>query len=120
MSSLKEIEVLGSPAVYPGHPLTIAFMITHVFDSLDEAKKEAPGCGDIPGAGGNVYFALSLLDYLKNGTISDKEFFERADRSWDTCDDQKERYPERWIKGQEQADMFKLVLRARLGEWDRR
>lgn len=59
----------GEPAVYPGHPVVIAYLIMNRFASLEEATTTEPGATynralgshDIPGAGGEVHMALNLL-----------------------------------------------------------
>lgn len=114
----RDYELLGEVAVYPGHPITLAYLITQVFLSYEEAAKisagdffcpAALGSSDIPGAGACVYEALSLLqDFYGLHTL--EEAFSAADRYWSSTDSQAERDPERWRKGQEQADRVKPLL----------
>lgn len=68
-----ELETLKDFAVYPGHPVVVAFLIMKKYQNLAEATKtghsfpHALEDNDIPGAGGNIYSALSLLAELKEG-----------------------------------------------------
>lgn len=69
-----ETEVLGAPLVYPGHPVAIALMITHVFPDLARASNTGPGrfpaaqeSSMVGGAGGNVGGALHLLATASEG-----------------------------------------------------
>ncbi len=129
-------QLFEARAIYPGHPVTIAWAIVNVYDNLDEALTQtehgfphALGNGSIPGAGGCVYNGLQFLVYLRDGMPSD-EALAMADRMWADCDSQKaggysvhkeghdpEKYKERWRKGQEQADSFKERLVAKLATW---
>ncbi len=110
-------------AVYPGHPVTIALAIVETYTSYEDATTVDPGKEfsralsntEIPGAGGNVYNALHMLKNLEK--ISWEEAIRLADQTWASCDDQKNRYPERWKAGQEQADALKDRLRVALQAW---
>jgi len=109
-------ETLGTPAVYPGHAITISLVILSIYGSPEAALKESEQVVSdttLPGAGGNVYSALSFLDYICKGMPLD-EAFEMADRWWAQCDDQKSFLPARWKAGQDQADSLKERLRAKL------
>lgn len=117
-----EREALGEPAVYPGHAVTLALLITHAFPSLEAAAatgKQFPRAlesNNIPGAGGNVYVALDLLRRLRAGEVwEDAMWF--ADEAWSNCDSQLERNTKRWVEGQAQADRCKLLLAARASWW---
>ncbi len=119
-------EAFGNPefAVYPGHPVTIAWVIVQAFPTFDSAFKNtefdfpaALGSPDIPGAGGCVYGALDFLSSLRKGTCSEVEAFRRADEYWTTTDDNRTQYPEKWQEGQKQADRIKELLRAHRGWW---
>ena len=119
-----EREVLGEAAVYPGHAVTLAWLITHAFPNLEAAEAKgrvfpaALASGEIPGAGGNVREALDFLRLLRDGTPW--EFALRwANRAWDECDNQALINCVRWGKGQDQADRCKPLLQARAGWWQR-
>lgn len=114
-------DVLGSePYVYPGHAVTIALLIIHAFPSLEAAEakgREFPAALEsplIPGAGGNVYSALSLLRRLRDG-LGWTDAMLLADRNWSLCDNQFG--TDRWRRGQEQADRMKPLLHDRVGAW---
>ncbi len=122
----RDFEFLGEAAVYPGHPITLAYLITKVFPSYGEAVKVHAGRNysaalastDIPGAGGCVHEALSLLHGLREGEFSSlEEAFSWADQDWSRTDSQKVRDPERWRQGQEQADRVKPLLADRSFWW---
>lgn len=116
-------KIVSEAAVYPGHPITLAFVIVQVYPTFEEAFKKtehgwpaALGSNDVPGAGGNVYMALDLLRNLQKG-MSAKEAFAGADASWAACDNQGTRNVPRWREGQEQADRFKARLEASASWW---
>lgn len=116
-----ERDLLGSEGyVYPGHAVTIALFIIHAFDSLEAAVakgREFPGALEsnaIPGAGGNVHSALTLLRRLKDG-MEWSLAIKGADDTWASCDGQFG--TDRWRQGQEQADRLKPALRDRVGAW---
>lgn len=113
----------GEFSVYPGHPVVLAYIITRVFSSYEEAVKPkenipaAVGSIDIPGSGGCVYSAVDLLTYLKKKTLSIDEAISWADRVWENCDNQKVKNYNRWNKGQKQADSVKEKLCKHLETW---
>lgn len=119
-----EREVLGELAVYPGHAVTLALLITHAFPSLEAAEAKgrvfpaALESNDIPGAGGNVYAALALLRNLRDGMLWEVAV-RWADESWGACDNQALVNCLRWGKGQDQADRCKPLLQARAGWWQK-
>lgn len=130
-------------SIYPGHPVTIAYLIVNIFPTYESAfakpdgspYSSALGSCKIPGAGGNVSDALCLLKYLHDG-IPWSLAIKDADDGWARCDGQakggyewgkKEKTPEetqarikhyqdRWRKGQQQADKLKLKL-FKLADW---
>ena len=116
---------IGTAVVYPGHPLTVAWVITHVFSDFETASipdgefgfSAACRNSDISGAGGNVHNAMSLLRTLRQGKRGLQETLDHADELWASCDDQKTRYPDRWKMGQEQADLVKPFFLARVQDW---
>lgn len=118
---------LAEPAIYPGHPVTIALLIVEAYPSLADAERKcertgypaALGSADIPGAGGNVRAALRLLQSVRAGALL-AEAVEHARDYWSRCDGQATgdaRLVERWRSGQEQADRVEPVLRAKLAVW---
>lgn len=101
-------DLLTEPAVYPGHPVTIAYIIFQKYSSLEDAFAtgyqfpRALEDNDIPGAGGRVHAALRFLRGYQGGQEL-KELFALADRIWASergCFRDHE-------KGQEQADKIK-------------
>lgn len=108
-----DLEHLKTAAVYPGHPVTIGYLITLLYPSYEAAVESVYGrddgryisthacCNnDIPGAGGNVHSGERLLQRLRNGEdITD--VYAWADEVWRGCDSQatgghytEERYPD--------------------------
>lgn len=152
MASLEELQILREEfpdneefhfSIYPGHPVTVAYLITRIFPTYESAFKKSENSDyssalascKIPGAGGNVSNAMCLLRYLKDG-MSWALAMKYADDAWARCDGQakggyewgkKEKTPEdtqkrikhyqdRWRKGQQQADKLKLKL-FKLADW---
>lgn len=116
-----ERELLGGPVVYPGHPLVIAFLITHVFESLADATFVDPTqtcaysaaltSSAIPGGGGEVYQALDLLRLIQKGvTPTDAVAYIRE--RWNGGGHAKAIEP-----GQQQADQITEAFIERVQEW---
>lgn len=118
------LEELYVTSIYPGHPVTLALAIIGEYDTYEAAFEKEPntpaalGNSRIRGAGGNVYAALDLLASLRRG-VPFKDAVAEADRYWARCDDNENRYPEKFAKGQEQADAYKEVLRSQRPWWKR-
>jgi len=115
----------GEIAVYPGHPLTLAYLIVNAYPSLAQATRKSDrsefmhalaNCG-IPGAGGNVYSALRFLKAVADGELSMQQAVDRANDNWAHCDDQAQTYIERWRQGQAQADRILDRLTKQLIHW---
>lgn len=73
-------------AVYPGHPIVTAYMISKSFSSFEEAS--APTCHGFPralgdtrihGAGSSVYAGLRVLQKLRDGEAMDSIVAHAAD-----------------------------------------
>lgn len=108
-------------AVYPGHPIKIAHIITEVFDSFEAATKKgtcysaAMESNDVPGAGGNVASALEILGYLVKQTAPVDKAIQRGDDIWKAeCSTA---YRDRYEEGQKQADEVKPMLIEKLKTW---
>ncbi len=118
-----ELELLGEPSVYPGHPVTIAWVIVNAFPSYEAAfaKTEsgyaaALASGDIPGAGGNVYAALDLLQRFREGVPFD-DAIAYSNRVWQSYTS--DGFRDRREPGQAQADKVTAQLRERASWWTR-
>lgn len=116
-----ELGLPGGASVYPGHPLTIAYLITKAHASFEEAA--APTChgfaraignGEVPGAGGNVRHGLEVLRKLYKGWDLPKAA-EWAKQIWARTDRQ-----DHVVQGQEQADLVLPLLAANPTWWQRR
>lgn len=127
---------IDESAIYPGHPVTLAFCIVHAFATYEEAFAptehnftRAIGDVRIPGAGGCVSSALMILRHLKSGMPFD-EAMTLADDYWATCDNQQAggglfakdaeanaRFHKRWHDGQVQADKIKPLLAEKKDWW---
>lgn len=135
---MRDYELLGEWAVYPGHPITIAYCIVRNYPSLAEALAvpegriyaSALGDNDIPGAGGNVRAALDVLRQAAKDEALDT-VFALADDMWGRCDGMKnggphpsdprfgrDHYLKCYKEGQDQADRFKKPLAELLATWD--
>lgn len=108
-------------AVYPGHCVTLAYLILHAFPSLEAAKHRSKGasCPDalsdsrIPGAGGPVYAALRVLELaFEHGVDAALEYGDEIWRQETSSGYQNRREP-----GQLQADGIKADFRERFNAW---
>jgi hypothetical protein len=111
MEQKADLRFLGDHAVYPGHAITIAYLIAMTFKNLEEAEATTPagypaGVADsrIPGAGGNIYSGLLLLRHLRDGLPYDL-VLSNADREW--LDETATVYAKCRKEGQRQADALK-------------
>ncbi len=128
----------GDFAVYPGHPITLAYLIVCKYNSYEEAAgipdgRPYPGALgdiDIPGAGGNVHNALDVLRRAVKEKTPIEQVFAFADETWGYCDGMakggnkpddpkfgRDYYLARYNAGQKQADSVKEKLRERLATW---
>lgn len=114
--------LLGEAAVYPGHPVTLAYLIVKNYASLSAAQAKGKYFSVVeedsrlPGAGGHNNHAVQLLTDLDAGK-SWEEAVAWADDLWAWCDDQKNSDPKRWREGQDQADKVKPLLREEITAW---
>ncbi len=103
----------GDYSVYPGHPLTIAYVISVTFPTLADALvirgdyPEALADVRIPGAGGEVSGAISLLRHLRDGTCTPEQAVKRADDHWRSTTTNGHR--DAFTPGQAQADRVKAA-----------
>ena len=101
----------GEYAIYPGHPVTIAYLIMKRFPSLEAAMKRSERSGfsaassdnAIPGAGGRVHAAVRLLQRRHDGDPW-AELFAVADDIWES------EHFDQHEQGQQQADRIKPLL----------
>lgn len=115
-------QLLGEWPVYPGHPLTIATVIMHCYETLDAAAANtehnwpaALGNGDVPGAGGEVYVGLDLLLNIRAGKVSIEEAPAEAQARW--LRNGAGGHTDRIAPGQEQADRFQELFLSKASEW---
>ncbi len=114
--------LLGQSAVYPGHHITIAFLITFLYPSLEAA--EAKGVESsvvlensaLPGSGTAVWEAMRMLRQLKkaNQVSEIVEIFAEHDGLWKTCG---ATTADAFKIGQGQANGVKRLLVERLKDW---
>ncbi len=117
--------VLGSQAVYPGHPITLGLLLMKAFPSYEEAARPegeyqhsvASRSSLIPGAGGAVASALSVLGHVVKNVLTAEQAVERADAIWHDMDNQFHRDPKRWQEGQDQAEDLKARYIEALKAW---
>ena len=133
--SYEALTILGEHATYPGHPVTLAYLIVRLYPSLEAASARGHRYlaveedGRLPGAGGQNSQALDLLRNLNQGIEWDLAVAS-ADRAWGCTDGQAEgggsyakteearqHYLTRWKEGQEQADRIKPLLREAVSTW---
>jgi hypothetical protein len=117
---------IGEDAVYPGHPVTVGLLIMRAFPTLEAASDRGPQGRDftaasrsnrIPGAGGSVAAALSILSSVVKGEQAIEQAIEQADEAWRSVDNQKAWNPKRHEDGQTQADKLKERYAALLASW---
>lgn len=116
--------IISEGAVYPGHPVTLALLIMHRYPSLSEAKAPTPSSGfrsaladiNIPGAGGEVSGALTLLEKIGAGELNTEDAIEWGKASWarnaENC------YADRVVPGQQQADRLSQQFAEKVAGWD--
>lgn len=103
------VNLSAHEAIYPGHPITIAYVITQRYKSFVEATTigstfpAALEDDKVPGGGGRVYCALDLLRKRQEGEDWDS-LFQWADHVWDS-----ERFSKH-AEGLEQAHALKEKL----------
>lgn len=103
----------GHYSVYPGHPLTIAYVITMAFPTLADAMimdgtyPAALSDIRIPGAGGEVWGGVSFLTHIRDGVLTPEQAVQRADDHWRSTTDNGHR--EAYEAGQAQADKVKAA-----------
>jgi hypothetical protein len=111
----------GEAAVFPGHCITLAYLIMQAYPSLDAARirKDGATCpdalsnGNIPGAGGPVYSALDVLKHaFEHGVES---AFAYGDEAWGR--ETASSYRDRREPGQLQADSIKDHFRELFQAW---
>ena len=100
----------GQYSVYPGHPLTIAYVISVAFPALADAlakhgdypAHEALADVRIPGAGSAVWNGIDFLTRVRDGVCTPEQAIEWAENQWrhDTSNGHLSAYQ----PGQAQAD----------------
>jgi hypothetical protein len=116
-----EKTLLGDFAVYPGHPITVGYLIIHKFSNFEQATSFGEGGfmaaledGDIPGAGGNVNWAIDTLGWLKAG-VDPMTVWDMAEDYWrDCCTTAYAKYYE---PGADQAQQVREDFFAKACQW---
>jgi len=110
--------------IYPGHAVPVALAIMRRYPSLEEAYakgKQFPRALEddlIPGAGGSVYYALTMLRWVADGTMSLEDALKAADRNWKTeCSGQHNSEPDRFESGMEAVQQIMPAFRETLTAW---
>jgi hypothetical protein len=125
LSQITQNRVLNaSAAVYPGHCVTLAYLIMQAYPSLEVASSREDGAPNphalsnrsIPGAGGPVYAALDVLHHaFEHGVDSALAY---GDRIWEA--ETATGFNDRRQSGQLQADGIKAYFRERFKAWPQR
>lgn len=129
-----DYDIIGEPAVYPGHPITLAYLIVRLYSSLEAARAHGKTFSAVeedirlPGAGSHNSYAVGLLSNLA-ADYSWDAMMVQFDDLWARVDSQKDdgwgdwarerpgHYRSRWKRGQDQADRIKPLLREALKTW---
>lgn len=120
-----DLDILAEPAVYPGHPVTLAYLIVRLYPSLDAARARGNHYAAVeedsrlPGAGGHNREAVALLSRLVAGEDWEAEMAHAADL-WRCVDGQANgdgRLRKRHHAGQVQADRVAPLLREAVATW---
>lgn len=114
--------VVRQGAVFPGHPVTLAYIIMQSYASLAEAEAKEEGSnfpnvlsnGDIPGTESHVIAGLNVLKYAKKLGLERAIAF--GDDSWRAMA-ASENLGVLREQGQAQADSIKDSFRAKAVEW---
>jgi hypothetical protein len=119
-----QYQVFGpNGTVYPGHAVTIAYLIMLTYPSLQDARVRGEGAtcpaalsnGAIPGAGGCVYSALDVLAVAFSDGVD--KAFEFGDDCWQG--ETENGYQDRRESGQTQAESIKDKFREVFANWSR-
>lgn len=117
-----EQRLLGDHSVYPGHPLVIALLVSHLYEDLSSAMEPtefgwpaAVGSNDVPGGGGEVRAGLDVLVSIATGERTVDEAIQWGDARWQ--ESKAGGHVNKVVPGQEQADRIKPLLRDRLETW---
>lgn len=106
-------------AVYPGHPVTLAYLIMRQYKSLADARQpdgQYPSAltnQAIPGGGGSVHAALDLLDRAE--LVGIEQALAHGDRDWMVFTETP--FQDRRQPGQCQADLVKPIMRELFTSW---
>lgn len=106
-------------AVYPGHPVTLAYLIMRQYKSLADARQtdgQYPSAltnQAIPGGGGSVHAALDLL--ARAEIVGIEQALAYGDRDWMAFTETA--YLDRRQTGQDQADVLKPLLLEQYAGW---
>lgn len=114
-------EHLGGVEVYPGHPLVLATIIMHTFDTFDAADRptkdgwcEALADCRVPGAGDHVRAAMRVLRMGSGGETAD-EMVAAANRYWERC--RAGGHVENVEAGSAQSTKIEPAFRATASDW---
>jgi hypothetical protein len=122
-SAISQYTVLGPRgAVYPGHPLVIAYLVMKSFKSLEDALTTPPGqqsknlysLGALPGSVGAIEAAVQVLRLGQSGSFGKALDF--ADNEW-LQSVKGEFGNELWTSGHVQADSLKAAFMEEAPAW---
>lgn len=119
---IPEQTLLGGALVYPGHPVPLAYLIMRAYPDLETALARdgdspwpaALGNQAIPGGGGEVRAALTLLTAIRDGS-SPAEAVAKSSARW--RDGRAGGHPRAVDPGQAQAEHVLARFYALLDSW---
>jgi hypothetical protein len=128
MATAKTDNILdGQFAVYPGHPLVVAWVIMNVYDTPDEALAmtkhgwcEAVGSNDIPGAGDGAGNGARVCRKIRDG-MSGEDAADLAEELWTRMVGPGTGNHEKYYEpGREQAAAFRERFVEKAETWGRK
>lgn len=125
-STPPDLNKLYRESVYPSHPILVAYFITQLYPSIEEAAEKGKSgypnaVSDIriPGAGDCVWQGHGLMVRWARGDFEEiDDLFHEADNYWFRLNGPKgNNWPDKLRDGQKQAEDIKPLLREALQTW---
>jgi hypothetical protein len=119
-----DLDLPGGPSIYPGHGITVAYLITQSHPCFEEASAptrhgwpRALSNSDVPGSGDGLYRGLDVLRRLHEGADL-PVVVARAREAWESVT--ANGFQDKRLAGQEQADKVLPLLAGNPTWWQPR